>query len=415
LSRSSSFAPSISVLLGITLMVAGAYARSASHIRIVRDVYVDTPNLYGEPVAIKRTADGGYVFAGAQPGTGPQAGGWAMRVDAAGRPRWLFKAWDTQGGDSVFKSSYTGIAVLPDDSIVLCGTATERGDSWHFGALITHLGKDGNLIKQATLRPQDDLHARGSARVFSCEEYGSGAIALGHIAAGRAPDRTQTPSANWIVVLDGNAERKSERLLQLEPSPRDDRPRFLVLPDSELLVLAPSAIKGQSGMIEATRLYRLSTNGGVSASRDIGGFALLASSPSNREEIPLLLLSQEGERNEKLEIAMLDANWNARVLASATGFPVIAYRAYRLSNGSIAIFGQSVIGGSSVTASITWLDPRLHRETVVFEPHFASIRMGDAVPTGQPDEFMAVRAFAPIANPGADDRTGFVLSLIHFQ
>jgi hypothetical protein len=72
---------------------------------------------------------------------------------------------------------------------------------------------------------------------------------------------------------------------------------------------------------------------------------------------------------------------------------VFAHKAYELTDGSVAIFGNE--RRRSATASITRMFKNGKRQSYVFEPPYASQWIVDAVPTKGINEFVTIREIGP--------------------
>src|ERR1039457_815798 len=112
-----------------------ASATAVEHIQVTREIFLERgdPQFFGDPTAIVRTHDGGYVIAGSI----DIRRAWVARVDAAGKGLWQHAVQGTNKNS--WEVSYEGAAMLPDDSAILCGY--KQLEDRNIVGLVTHIDK----------------------------------------------------------------------------------------------------------------------------------------------------------------------------------------------------------------------------------------------------------------------------------
>ena len=87
------------------------------------------------------------------------------------------------------------------------------------------------------------------------------------------------------------------------------------------------------------------------------------------------------------------------------------------TKGSLLMFGRQEVSHNVSSASMEWISSDLaQKESFVFEPHSA-FEVGDAIPTGKPGEFVAVRKVIPDDRffGNHEKREGIVLSFVQVR
>jgi len=209
----------LAVLILCACIILTPQLSSASELSVTKTVYIEQ-GLQPDPYAIVRTRDDGFVIAGT---ITEDHEGWATRTDSDGKVLWRYVVplADKLGkGDGGMYPTYKSAAVMPDDSVFLCGSMPRSlGNKDGAGGLLTHLDKNGNRISEVLIKPLIEKNLNGN--LSACMPWKDGVIAVGN--AGRITRTYDINAANpivtsveyfyWILALNQDGSTKWERLV----------------------------------------------------------------------------------------------------------------------------------------------------------------------------------------------------------
>jgi len=359
---------------------ASAEDSSADHgIRLVREIALER-GLVAQPKAIAVTHDGGYVVAGL---VGTHGGAWAVRLAASGEVQWRHVVPNDSGRPGDQGPQYTGVAVLPDDSVVLCGYQQDLSvDRFKIVGLLTRVDRTGKVLSKRTIEPTNGkayaltylrravVTADGALIYGTTNEYAADSVRQG-----------------WIVKIGADGDVKSEAML---PGAGGLLGAIIGLSDGTLVLSTLAGLK-QSGVANARRITRIDGGGLVKATRIISGDQLLMHSVLADLLVRLVPSSPRPASVRTLGDSLQDLDQR-----SGAALTILSKRAYYLPDGSALLFGAIPMGRNSSTAGVAWISSDLERKReYIFRPEFLSNEVTDAVPTGAAGEFAAVRPVVP--------------------
>ena len=348
------------LLLGLLMTSLGSSHVDAGHLEVVRELRVETGQGI-TPYAIAQTHEGGYVVTGMSYGLP-----WATRVDAAGKVQWqhILKIAELRpGGPSTF---YDGVAILPDDSAVLCGFKIIEPNG--VSGLLTHIDKTGQAISERSLQPNVPGGTSALSYLQRCMPWGDGAAVVGHALRWFKPGQIpMNEELTWVLALDSHADIKWEKLYPFDFGPEA---RAVVTSDGDLVTeswglriitrIDPAGAVKNKSSLPAGLVRPIQPEAEIYA----------VSYPDSK-----MVLHQLGAQLEEL----------GRVTGKAvTGFHNTSM--YRMKDGALVLFGYQ--RGPENRAAVRWISPDLNRqETLLLDPYWI---VADAIPTGSPGEFAVV-------------------------
>lgn len=368
-----------------------------SHGNIIKndEIFIESPR----PSAFARTKDGGYVIAG------DDSHNWAIRIDNQGNVKWKCKLPLSQIPVPL-KSAYSGVAVLPDDSVILCGNREiEVGKRSNQLGLLTHLDKNGVLIDERVIYPNNESKYTLSY-LDQCISREDGVTVFGVTAHADLNDYQY----GWTFFVDRNGKITSERLL----GPGDPRRIISMIQLSNHdLVLA-----SRSEDLASTLLTRINVKGEIINKTIVSGIRSLI-----QPVVPDMVVRTLVGWNSSTRIESLSPDFNdGQIVSGKAPYQItqidVQPRVYLLRNGSLASFGQINSGGDNIFAAIAWTNPKLGKiETMMLSPKDSADNFIDAVPTESSDEFAAIARVHPTKNLlGRDEtRTGTLIFLIKIK
>jgi hypothetical protein len=364
------------LILSLLTAATGACISHASEpILVEREVFV--PELYGNPSALARLSDGGFVIVGSA-GTG-----WAVRTDANGKPLWKFEEPrdpnQKTSGQSILNS---GIA-LPDGHILLCGQSLHTDE--YGSGLVIILDDQGKLIERRIVTPK--IQGPTLASLESVVPWGDGFGLSGVVSS-------SSEARFWLLKLNKSGGFEWETV--------GGAPAFNVIAGSDgSLVRAASPKRGESAIV------RVDEDGKQIVSRDLefSDVKLVQPYVSN-EELRLVVTDSQF----KVHLVSLGRDWQVK---KADVMPEVNIRdgaAFNLPDGSVALFGsQSIEQGSAYRATVArWGQRAAMLEMPVPHTGNASFSYRGAVRIA-PSRFVGVR------DEVRDNSSGAVLSWVSFN
>ena len=322
------------VILGLTMnLINSPDATGADHLEIVREVLLDAGAVI-QPHAIAQTRDGGYVVAG-QGSHVP----WALRTDAGGNKMlWRYimdmPQWKA-GGD---EATYQGVAILPDDSALLCGWKNDKEHNAVNG-LLTHIDKAGKVISEKFLKPDPPID-RALNYLVTCQAWGDGVAVIGK--ADRLVhdeinnDEVHLESILWLLALDAKADIKWQKLIPGISNPS----QALVMPDEDLII-----VSGGGG-----KVARIDPSGTVKAQGEFFGYLVRPAQPESA-----IYNFYPGEGSKLMALHKFNDQLEEAGQVTGGAKTIHPYSMYRMADGSLLQFGYQP--GSVARAAISWVLP----------------------------------------------------------
>jgi hypothetical protein len=380
-------------LLALVIQLIGPAEAANRAVIIARDVLLESGSATS-PNAIIRTPDGGYAIVGSI-----ASAAWAIRVDSNFRVLWRHTVDHPALAPADGASGYTGAVVLPDNSVLLCGFLAGRtGTASNDFGLLTRISPSGQVISNRQVTPLNDESFK-LATIDLCTATDEGIIAVGNALQVTGDSKLRTANRFiWIFRSDSNtAEMQWQKLVENPDGGAVEQ--ILRLPNSDL------AIQIGDGMVLIDR------EGNLKDRRSQSNEILVK---SITPDPAIHTMSGYGVATTTL------LNDRLQEISRIKGvqFGIIARRAYRLGDGTIALFGTKPDGTGAYTAAAASLAPGLSSSSAItLGPDVSSPGVMDAVPTGVEGEFATVRLVVPTKHlfGPSEDRLGLGLTFVRFK
>ena len=374
-----------SMLLGVVMSTTASFSAAAGHIEIVREIHPEGG--MSEPGTLAQTKEGGYVVAGVDHGVAV-----AMRIDADGKVQWRHNVDHRQLGARV--SSYQGVAVLPDDSTVLCGFV-EKVQPFGVDGILTHVDRGGKILSQRTMRPNFGDEPAKVSYLDGCLTWGEGVLLIGHALriSVNDPAHPRNEMFAWLMALDVKAEIKWEKLL---PGLGGATVEVLRMPNQDLVA-----------QLGGGPIFRVGSDGALKSKNLVPGWMIRQW--QGRPVVAVLFPPDE----HSVTLRTLGEQLDVVKTVTGTAAPISPKAAtYALADGSLAVFGFQ--RGGVTKAAVSWIGADMNNhEKLVFDSYGDSIWVSDAVPTGNSGEFAAIRPVIKERSGSFD--LGMVLSFVRFK
>lgn len=384
----------------------------ANHIKVVREVALEIGRA-PTPYALAQTKDGGYVIAGSVwvP--------WATRVDANGTVVWRYElSAYNPSAPKEGEGQYNGVAVLPDDSAILCGEMALPLPPGKPGGgvvgMLTHLDKAGQTLSHQLLYPNGDK-SYSLSYLNKCIPWGDGVVVVGNT-------YRQHEYSTWLIALDAKGEIRWEKLISMTTDGDIE-----VIPNQDLLLLVDfqgEKINWMNGSIptESTEW----SNGSICL--DPTGEIKWQRAGKSQLKVdhqklvtPLVAESQvrlfiSNSQSQSASLRILNEHGEEMKSAAFQIRPLSPKHMYLMPNHDLVFFGTEYgqEGNDHPSAGITWLSADLKsNETFTFRNKSYSAGIDDALPTGKHGEFVTLRRAFEISNQ--DKRQGIVLTFVQVQ
>lgn len=339
------------------LLLGAGCSQAPQDVKIVREEILS--NVQAEEIA--RAPDGDFVIAGSEKWEKP----WAMRVDAIGRVRWQYVFPVAIQGR--LARGFSGVAVLPDGSSILCAMAT-RNQPRRIGWIV-HLSASGTELSRMTIEPKN-LQPGDFFTLDRCLRWGNGVAVLGSV------NRYRTNG--WLAKLDASGNVQWEKW-----GPLGAYDAYETSDDELVLAVRFS---------DATRLQRVGPTGDVLAEGQVSGQAKLVRPLMPADSVRVLSMQSDGP----------NSLWTLDMNLHPVGNPLMLKNvyikvAYQLADRSVIVLGTARQGWSDadITAAIFRIYASGSARTLVLQPPHLSGEINDAVPANDPDTFATVRELGP--------------------
>ena len=302
-------------------------------------------------------SDGSFVVVGGE--TLQNLRAWAARVESSGQVRWEFL--DKAGSDPRDNRFFDAVE-LPRGATMLCGVKTIDSKPTAF---IDRVNEKGELLEEHLLKLVEEGYA-GSIRCF---RWGDGvALSMG---IGRTLRAT-----GWLIKVDIEGKVQWDKYGDLYRAVDG-----VVAPGNQLWLLSNEG--------DGLALKTFDSDGNLLRQSTVavpdGALRLVhALTPQvtqvivTTDEESILLTFPAGSLSHPHTTSLKN---------------VFAHKAYELTDGSVAIFGNERQRGA--TASITRVFKDDKRRSYVFEPLYASQWIVDAAPVNGVNEFVTIRQIGP--------------------
>lgn len=346
-------------LVALMLSSMGGCGKSGN-LNSGRSIFVDRqvvlPGFGGNPQAIVRLPDGGYVVVGAF-GTG-----WAVATNSVGETRWKYQEPFQNLGNSTPQSDFSGAAALDNGNVLLCGSKLKAGQQ--SSALIV-VDKNGQVVEQQIgFVPVDDKTII-SSDFAGCYPWDGGIVVVGDI-------RAVSQSYGWVIKLDKNGSRIWEKFYKYAKNP----PLANMTGPSFVRVAYKSSATG--GLI----VIRENSQGEVMARREAPGDHSLQLRSVEPTENTSIISYTSG----KAELYTLDEHLaDAKAPFDIGHFYAVGGSGYVLADGSLVLFGRTN------NAAVAWISEsgKEHSE-LTFDLKSPSFIVNDAVPIST-NQFVTIR------------------------
>ncbi len=391
----------LSAISRLAIMWTQAFAAdSSSRIEIVKSLFFER-GVGVVPLGIAKTNDGLIVT-----GSIGVANAWAIRIDESGRVAWRHILPSNIESRTIEKSTYVGSVQLSDESSILCGSAYINHSKV---GLITHISKTGQIIRYDIIDATNDIEFSMSD-VRYCAPYRDGVVAVGAANGHVEPGNPTGKLYFRAIFLDSNGRFINSQLIL------NQNMVFLsafVHNDTVFTVSEGSNPDTEnSGMTLVSDVQSFAAADSPLTHRTVNGEALYIDPvrPTNS----ICLLSELSEATQKHTFTSALRNIS---LVTGEARSLLATRAYELEDQSIVIFGQKRIGENSYSSSVTWIDLMLRtRGELVFQPIFASDKVGAAAFSGRRGEFVVARGVYPRRAAVAESEpNGLAITYLHIH
>jgi hypothetical protein len=406
----------IFVIMGGVFMMARA--SSAEELTVTKTVYLEH-GASVDPKALVRTHDNGFIVVGGIEKKGQPKSAWATKTDSEGNAIWRYVLPPREEIHIYDGPEYSSAAVMPDDSVFLCGRMPFNADKGVSSpGLLTHLDKDGKLLNENMLYPPDRENV-SITHLISCMQSGNGVVVVGWMTQffkNTSTEKNQPPhietNSYFVLSLDGNGQVKWKKLIPL--SDKLEGYDFI----SPLQTTANGGfILVSARSLYGTRVIHINANGEVVASKMLTG-TFVAALPM-KEESDIQLVSKETENLTRVtlnsDLKEIDRITEAHEIGEAD-------MVYRLPDQSLIIFSaKHNKDGTYYQARVMAVNSRLKDEkTVLLGERFESYHAQAGIPLDKVGELVSIRKAIKHSDLGikatdeqlADIRTGVGLDFI---
>ena len=362
-------------------------------INIDREVMLEKGNDI-TPSAIVSTSDGGFIITGLSSG---QTAAWATRVNAQGEVLWRYLDTRIENHRTRSQSVFTGAVMLPDNSVLLCGSKILATGQVGF---LTRIDASGSVKDQRNLYPKGDEKLNW-VRFDRCIPWSDGIALVGTVAG-------EPKAVGWLIKLDAHGELQWEMTGPefIADDAIETSDRSLILASTDIGTFKVALVRVDSlGHAKARR---------VIACKNACGAFVLFHTPLTPPPATLAFATVEWPTTTLYE---LDLNFNdIKPVKSIDS--ILPKRGYKLADGSLVTFGNTKIG-NAYNASIGLVDAKGGLTVHRFQPIWSanghqideeSIAVEDAVPLSE-RKFVAVHDW--MANKR--EKIGFFMDWVSFK
>jgi hypothetical protein len=386
--RSTWITATLFVIMGCT---SPTWAQS---IIIEREVMLEKGNDV-TPSAIISTSDGGFVITGLSNG---QTAAWATRVNAQGEVLWRYLDTRIENPRGRSQSVFKGAVMLPDDSVLLCGSKILSTGQV---GLLTRIDASGSVKEQKNLYPKADekLHW---ARFDRCIPWSDGIALVGTVAG-------EPKAVGWLIKLDARGQQQWEIIGPdfIADDAIETSDHSLILASADIGTFKVALVRVDSlGHAKARRI--------IACKSACGKFVLFHHSPLTPPPRTFAFATVEQHTTALYE---LDLNINdIRPVKNIDS--IVPKRGYKLADGSLVTFGSTETGGV-YNASIGLVGAKGGLTVYNFPPIWSanglqideeSVAVEDAIPLSE-QKFVAVHDW--MANKR--EKIGFFMDWVSFK
>jgi hypothetical protein len=367
-----------------SLMISTGFCGSRGRkITVEKEVLLAAGNA-ARPHAIVRTVEGGFVIAGSI------GNAWATRVTSSGEVVWDY--WD--GGRTLKNfqlnlGQFAGAVVLPDNSVLLCGSKKGPNVGDDRLGLLVRIDPSGKVLSQSSLYPNGDKEYSMS-EINRCIPWNGGIALVGDTI-------NDVGRVGWLIKLNAQGIKEWEKV-GAEVGGSD----ALETAEHDLVVI--EALRNQM------MIRRLNATGDVIAARSFEGSGVLVRSiePSTNTHLAIYTLSTMSATVVSLDRQLHDVGPKRLVDSIIFNHGC----AYIYPDESFALFGFAHHSGDPYTAAIASIGSDSVQHAVYrFHPNYESLWIEDAVVLQSDTQFAVVRLSAA----SDDKRRGAVLSWVSIK
>ena len=386
------------ILFGAIFLAIGIFIKlhvaATADLTVTKTIYVEK-GTSPEPQTMARTRDNGFVIAGQS-----LAQAWAVRTDSEGKVVWRYMvpARETIPGE---RPRYSSVAIMPDDSVFICGNMPFNEPGVSSPGLLTHLDKNGKVLSEEFLYPPDKENA-SITRLSACKQFGNGIVVVGHtlqFVKNPSPEKSRLSTyknvdSYFIQSFDGGGQVKWKKMVTFSDvrEGADYISPLQAMPNGGFMLVSARSAFG-------TRIIHMSENGEVVATKMIDGTFVTALPV--KEETDIQLVSKETE-----SLTRITLNSDLKEIDRITEPHEIgeANMVYRLPDQSLIMFGDKHDKDCTYyQARVAIVDSKLKNEkTVLLGKGLESYWIQAGIPSDKSDEFISVRSATKHSNLGAD-------------
>jgi len=374
-------------------------AENLGKLVVEREVLMRESEVLGDPFAVAKTDDGGFVLAGS---TGIKSAG-ATKIDGQGKPLWNYTTPAQYPVKFLPRPQYHAIAQLKDGSIYLCGFMNVGNEERHLPhGLLTHLDPNGKLLNEIIISP--DGNRVSLAYINDCISWNNGLIAVG-----------SQNGFHWVLFLDNAGNVKWEKLIPILPqsinSFASSEGRVLLSKSDHIVFSATDNVN--------TELISVGANGDVLAQKKLSGRFLFVHpvNPDNLLQVYGTLVPTD--TSLRITLSLNDAFDVIQRVEGNAPTDFAARFVYRMPDQSLVLFGSSVhlYFGETYRSGVVHVDSSLHEEQSIDLTKSGFLDKGSiwaASPTNNFGEFITARKLASTtkSESGNLDFLGVVMNLI---
>jgi hypothetical protein len=351
------------------------------------------------PHAIARTHDDNFIIAGV---------GGAAKIDSAGNVKWRYTAAFHEG-----QTDYYGAAVLSDDSVILCGSASDPALGHSSGA-VARISEDGKVLGEQLLVPQNST-GNSISYLFACMVKNDETILVGtsdqFLKNSHPPPPMTDNPYYWMLKFGRDGKMEWEKLVPVSS-------QFFGSPDS----IGPLQSASDGGFFFAARrgkteIVHVSPLGDVEQRKILSDPFTIVRPAYEDTGLQVISSDTASGKNDNRPITLITFNDDLEERSRITeNFqPGIVKQAYRLQNGTLALFGARY-EQQSYLARVISTDALLKRAAITDFPTTAgsSWWVDAAVPTSTSGQFASVRSVvgSEPARGDAAEKNGVVLDFV---
>jgi len=371
---------------------------SAAELTVTNTVHLEQGATV-DPKAMALTRDNGFIVAGSLGSEAQRKSAWAVKTDSKGNVMWRYvtsrKDNPVYGQPSFIQSPvFNALAVMPDDSVFLCGFMP--GIEHSFG-LLTHLDKNGKVLNEQLLRHEAVI--RGN--ISSCASGSGGLVTIGKVATFQHTEATKTEPGSvlqnnfyWILSFDTSGKTKWEKLLPIS------KQLGTVDRISPIQMAADGSFVFVAQRIDDSEIVSVKPDGDIAARHFLNGLFTILLPTQEQAPTDIQLLSIFTGKLTRITFSH-DLQETGR--ATEEHEDGVVHLAYRMPDQSLMLFGSKPNSrGGENYAWVMHIDPAHHEGTLTLAPDAESLWIDAGVVTNKSGEFASARRVFKPFKPGQE-------------